>query len=527
MASMPARSAAEWKAEGNAHFGAKRYVDAAEAYSQAIACEPDAVFFSNRCACQLKLGQLDAALADALRARELRPTWAKAHFREGSVLTAMGRHADAARSLCEALQLEPSAEAAAELRATMHAGGLHDAPDQQHLLQRCLLLLARGPTGARSVGDTRAELGAWKRCVLPSAEGPRPRAGATLDMIGSTLWLIGGLDARASAESTQSVTYSDADGIVHCLNTAVEPAAWTAEPTRAADGASHAPVARAGHASCVRGSEIWLFGGHTTSGDPLADTHALDTRTCAWRLVDADSAPVARHAHTLCHDGGDGAGASDRLLVFGGANAASEPLGDLCELDLGEPALRWRPVATAGPPPSPREMHACAIVSSPSAAGGEARAPGASAGVLLIHGGRSGTRVLNDLWILHLGTHTWQCVISPHARCSHALSARPALAGRAAAGTAQFIAFGGFDGRGVLDSTLLLTLAPARDGELGFDVLWADVSADLTGAPKARFAHAQAGTARAVYVFGGGGASGGCLADTNKLTLTLDAGARS
>lgn len=341
----------------------------------------------------------------------------------------------------------------------------------------------------------------------------------------------------------------------------------------------------------MRGSEIWLFGGHTTSGDPLADTHALDTRTCAWRLVDADSAPVARHAHTLCHDGGDGAGASDRLLVFGGANAASEPLGDLCELDLGEPALRWRPVATAGPPPSPREMHACAIVSSPSAAGGEARAPGASAGVLLIHGGRSGTRVLNDLWILHLGTeragppsrdrycrrrggtsgwqgvsrrawtarvsrldgrgsrishsltrgvvpraarrraaegtHTWQCVISPHARCSHALSARPALAGRAAAGTAQFIAFGGFDGRGVLDSTLLLTLAPARDGELGFDVLWADVSADLTGAPKARFAHAQAGTARAVYVFGGGGASGGCLADTNKLTLTLDAGARS
>jgi tetratricopeptide (TPR) repeat protein len=89
------RSAAEWKAEGNALFAAKQFAEAAQAYTRAIELEQDAVFYSNRCACLLKLGDLDGALADALKLREMRPEWAKSHFREGSVLSAMGRYARA------------------------------------------------------------------------------------------------------------------------------------------------------------------------------------------------------------------------------------------------------------------------------------------------------------------------------------------------------------------------------------------------------------------------------------------------
>lgn len=453
------QSAAEWKAEGNARFAAREYVEAAAAYSRAIALEPeDAIFHSNRCACHLKLGQLDAALADALRLRELRPAWAKSHFREGSVLAAMGRHADAARALCEALQLEQSAEAEALLRGEMAAAGLFDAAEHQLLLQRCLLLLdKKGPTRAQPGAERRpAVSGAWKRNVLPSDEGPRARAGATLSAVGSALWLIGGIDARAAPESAHAAVPSAADGSVHRLETAVgnrhararvprpfcisrppppsrprdaprprpEPSAWVAEHTRAPDGPP--PASRGGHGACVRGAEIWIFGGHTASGEALADLHALDTATAAWRRVEAAQPPAARHAHSLLHEPGP----RDRLLLFGGADGSSAPLGDLHALSLGAaageageaPALRWEPVETRGSPPAPREMHAAALVPAAAAAppqqaraeaeagqgdgaraGAAAGAFGCGGGYLVIHGGRSAGTVLSDLWLLHLG----------------------------------------------------------------------------------------------------------------------------
>lgn len=766
---MAPSSAAEWKAAGNALFGAKQYVEAAAAYSRAIELEPeDAVFHSNRCACLLKLGQLDAALADALRLRELRPTWAKSHFREGSVLAAMGRcapslraasvqlrisphhfcalthgcqtmvrcvahplgrHTDAAHALCAALQLEPNVEVEGLLRESITAAGLYDIPEHQQLLQRCLLLLARGtkPTGPSSSEATLAVEGTWKRVVLPAVDGPRARAGATLSAVGSTLWLIGGLLAQAGEEEAGPQAAVGADGSsVHCLETNVgpslrhslrqsplpscspahalprscvaprpvrlamplppthlppcaypcplrpravpvlcarihtEPSSWVAEHTRAPDGPP--PVSRGGHGACVRGSEIWTFGGQTAAGVALGDVHALDTRLRTWRRINALPEPAPRHAHCLLYEGGS----ADRLLLFGGAGAQNEPLGDLHALRLhalpvgalplaggaaraasvgdgrvrprsggaeapasegGEEApaakpgvaagtgatgplqLRWEAVATSGSPPAPREMHAAALVPTlPPPHVGEASAPaaapasapatatsaahsGLSASYMVIHGGRSGGRVLSDLWVLHLGersarlqrasssllpacpprlrqrrvlglspsvrsvcpfahpahpsprpvcgrvlacrvrccsdagTHSWQCIISGHALCSHGLSLRPstgsAHAGRA--GCAELLVFGGHDGRSERDSTLLLTLTeqPTPEGAEPAgrcEARWADLSAELKGAPKARFAHAQASTARALYVFGGAH-DGRCIADTNKLSL--------
>ncbi len=52
---------------------------------------------SNRCACLLKLHKLDKALADAQQCVSLRGDWDKAHYRVGSALEALGRHAEVRR----------------------------------------------------------------------------------------------------------------------------------------------------------------------------------------------------------------------------------------------------------------------------------------------------------------------------------------------------------------------------------------------------------------------------------------------
>lgn len=55
--------------------------------SQAIDLDPtNAQLFSNRSLCWMRLGQAQHAVADAQTARELRPDWSKACYREGSAL---------------------------------------------------------------------------------------------------------------------------------------------------------------------------------------------------------------------------------------------------------------------------------------------------------------------------------------------------------------------------------------------------------------------------------------------------------
>ncbi|GAA5916216.1 hypothetical protein JCM6882_001111 [Rhodosporidiobolus microsporus] len=78
-------SAADYKAEGNKAFGAKKMVKAAKCYSSALELEKDdqarAALFSNRSAAYLSLQQLDKALLDANSAVRCRPDWGKAYAR--------------------------------------------------------------------------------------------------------------------------------------------------------------------------------------------------------------------------------------------------------------------------------------------------------------------------------------------------------------------------------------------------------------------------------------------------------------
>ena len=70
--------------------------------------EKMASLFSNRSACRVAMNEPDLALADAERARELRPAWYKAYYRLGTSYAAMDRVEEARQAFRESLSLLPS-----------------------------------------------------------------------------------------------------------------------------------------------------------------------------------------------------------------------------------------------------------------------------------------------------------------------------------------------------------------------------------------------------------------------------------
>ncbi|RUP43030.1 hypothetical protein BC936DRAFT_137755 [Jimgerdemannia flammicorona] len=66
------------KTKGNAQFNAKNYPEAIRLYTQAIAFNPDPVFYSNRAACFANSGQYDNVVADCTEALKMDPQYVKA-----------------------------------------------------------------------------------------------------------------------------------------------------------------------------------------------------------------------------------------------------------------------------------------------------------------------------------------------------------------------------------------------------------------------------------------------------------------
>jgi hypothetical protein len=96
-----------WKAEGNSHFQAQRFDEAAELYSKAIALDAtNHVLYSNRAAALLsrpRVADWEAALSDGQRAAELSPSWPKGHLRVSAALRKLGRPGHAEKALADAL----------------------------------------------------------------------------------------------------------------------------------------------------------------------------------------------------------------------------------------------------------------------------------------------------------------------------------------------------------------------------------------------------------------------------------------
>ncbi|XP_057957930.1 acyl-CoA-binding domain-containing protein 6 isoform X2 [Malania oleifera] len=139
-----------------------------------------------------------------------------------------------------------------------------------------------------------------------------------------------------------------------------------------------------GHNLVSWGQKALLIGGKTYPGSDRVSVWAFDTETECWSLMEAKGdIPVARSGHSIVK-------ASSVLILFGGEDSKRRKLNDLHMFDLK--SLTWLPLHCTGPGPSPRSNHVAALYDDR---------------ILLIFGGTSKSKTLNDLYSLDFETMVW------------------------------------------------------------------------------------------------------------------------
>lgn len=103
---------AEARGKGAECFKSQDFAGAVEHYTLAVCASPRGhaelhTLYSNRSAALLKLGKVEAALADARCCVRLAPAWPKGYFREGSCLRQLGLFTKAVQAFGEGRKLEP------------------------------------------------------------------------------------------------------------------------------------------------------------------------------------------------------------------------------------------------------------------------------------------------------------------------------------------------------------------------------------------------------------------------------------
>jgi len=100
--------AEEIKNKANEYFASGKYGKAIQEYDEAIKLNPySAIYFSNRAFSYQKLEQFGAALTDASKAIELDKTYAKAYYRRGSALVALGKYKDGYKDFKQVVAIFP------------------------------------------------------------------------------------------------------------------------------------------------------------------------------------------------------------------------------------------------------------------------------------------------------------------------------------------------------------------------------------------------------------------------------------
>ncbi|HMA47523.1 MAG TPA: kelch repeat-containing protein, partial [Frankiaceae bacterium] len=176
--------------------------------------------------------------------------------------------------------------------------------------------------------------------------------------------------------------------------------AWTRVAT---GGAAPAPRAFQSAVYDPAGDALVVFGGF--GGDStqscLGDVWRLDLAAGTWAPVTTTGpAPAPRDGHVAVYDP-----SGPRMLVFGG-NCGTARLDDVWALSLGaSPA--WDSVATSGPAPAPRFLHAAVIDT-------------AQERLLVLSGVGAGGVVQGDTWNLDLSsTPTWTELVPSASLITH------------------------------------------------------------------------------------------------------------
>ncbi|XP_066338807.1 uncharacterized protein [Miscanthus floridulus] len=170
-----------------------------------------------------------------------------------------------------------------------------------------------------------------------------------------------------------------------------------------------------GHCLVPWGKNVILVGGKSDQPSDKISVWTFNTESELWSHMEAKGdIPVSRSGHTVIRAG-------PVLILFGGEDAKGKKLHDLHMFDLK--SLTWLPLNYKGAGPSPRSNHVAALYDDR---------------ILLIFGGQSKSKTLNDIHALDFETMVWSRVKthghhpSPRAGCCGALC-----------GTKWYIAGGG------------------------------------------------------------------------------------
>uniref|UniRef100_A0ACD5W5H2 Uncharacterized protein n=1 Tax=Avena sativa TaxID=4498 RepID=A0ACD5W5H2_AVESA len=239
-----------------------------------------------------------------------------------------------------------------------------------------------------------------------STEGdkPSPRFDHAAAMVGSKMIVFGGDSGHQLLDDTKILS--------------LDKLTWdsVASKVRVSPGGC-SPKFRPckGHCLVPWGKNVILVGGKSEPPSDRISVWTFNSETEIWTHMEAKgNIPVARSGHTVTRAGAV-------LILFGGEDTKGKKLHDLHMFDLK--SLTWLPLNYKGAGPSPRSNHVAALYDDR---------------ILLIFGGQSKSKTLNDVHALDFETMVWSRVKthghhpSPRAGCCGALC-----------GTKWFIAGGG------------------------------------------------------------------------------------
>ncbi|KAM3357900.1 acyl-CoA-binding domain-containing protein 6 isoform X2 [Capsicum galapagoense] len=237
-----------------------------------------------------------------------------------------------------------------------------------------------------------------------AGEKPTPCFNHAAAVVGNKMVVVGGETGSRLLEDVQVLNF--------------DSFSWTTASSKLYLSPTSLPLkipACKGHALVQWGKKILLVGGKTDPASDKVSVWAFDTETECWSLLETKGdVPVARSGHTVLR-------ASSILILFGGEDAKRRKLNDLHMFDLK--SLTWLPLHCTGTGPSPRSNHVSALYDDK---------------LLLIFGGSSKSKTLNDLYTLDFETMAWSRIRirgfhpSPRAGCCGVLC-----------GTKWYIAGGG------------------------------------------------------------------------------------
>ncbi|XP_034895746.1 uncharacterized protein [Populus alba] len=206
-----------------------------------------------------------------------------------------------------------------------------------------------------------------------SGDEPTPRFNHAATVIGNKMIVVGGDSGSGLLDDVQVLKF--------------DQFTWTTISSKLYLSPSSLPLkipACRGHCLVSWGKKALLIGGKTDPASDRISVWAFHTETECWSIIEAKGdIPIARYGHTVVR-------ASSVLILFGGEDAKRKKLNDLHMFDLK--SFTWLPLHCTGTGPSPRTNHVAALYDDK---------------ILLIFGGTSKSRTLNDLYSLDFETMVW------------------------------------------------------------------------------------------------------------------------